>query len=987
MATNNPNLRVRISADINDIKQGLALVRGEVAKFKQEASQSMDLKGLNEGFNNLRSTLAGLFAGVTVGSVFRAVMQETREASDEVAQLRAVLKSTGEQAGFTATQLTDMADALSGSTSHSAGEIVKAQTRLLSYTGIVGELFPKALQMAIDQSARLGESIEQSAETVGKALDKPSQGVAALTKQGFKFTEAEKERMKVLEKSGRVGEAQAIVLDAMAESYEGAALAARNTFGGALTAVMNSLRDLADGSGGAGVGAATRALNSLAQALRTPEIREGFSGLAAAVLNAVAGFAKFMAQDGVKYLRMLAEAAAFTVRHVDVLAVAIGTYLAAQGIAAAIAGITALIRGLAALRASLIATELTAKGLRATLVTMGGPITLAIAALSAALYVLYQRTQQAQEAAELHKEALRENAGMALVSRDAALADATAKRKQALETLNAAKAALEEQRIRMMDLNAPTARGGDRGDGAAFAAVSNVARARAAAAEAQKEFDDWGAKLVELSMEITEEVLAGTGKAAEESAAETGKALAKSNALLLDSAARALAALDVLYADHAISIEDYYSRRVAVQQKLIDLQIEQARSELAIAKDLGQRRTLEEQIVKLQRDRAEIGIAGARDQKVAEEKLAKSLRDVELQLLELDGKGAEAARQRLLDQFKETFAELKINGKQAGIDMLNNLIDREVVKAKVDELKAEMGRITGELQGKETAVGAQVAGGMMGYGEGERQIAEARAKALIDLRALKVAGLEAFQGLQAGSPEQAAAIAGLQEIDTQIAQVVASQGVWKQKIEDTAGASFGDFLADMSTGAESFKDAFADMVKSFVAGVARMIAQEAALRTVRQLMGGWGGGGIGPAQREAIPVGTLHTGGMAGRATRRIHVSPLLFGAAPRYHSGGIAGLKPDEVPAILQTGERVLSRHQTAAYEGSRGGMEVQINISNQAGGNTSLEQTGQRNDGGRLIADFVLRAVAGDIASGGKVARAAQDAFGLRRQGRSNG
>lgn len=44
----------------------------------------------------------------------------------------------------------------------------------------------------------------------------------------------------------------------------------------------------------------------------------------------------------------------------------------------------------------------------------------------------------------------------------------------------------------------------------------------------------------------------------------------------------------------------------------------------------------------------------------------------------------------------------------------------------------------------------------------------------------------------------------------------------------------------------------------------------------------------------------------------------MLFGQAPRYHSGGIAGLKPDEVPAILQTGERVLSRRQTAAYEAS---------------------------------------------------------------------
>jgi hypothetical protein len=39
------------------------------------------------------------------------------------------------------------------------------------------------------------------------------------------------------------------------------------------------------------------------------------------------------------------------------------------------------------------------------------------------------------------------------------------------------------------------------------------------------------------------------------------------------------------------------------------------------------------------------------------------------------------------------------------------------------------------------------------------------------------------------------------------------------------------------------------------------------------------------------------------------------FAGAPRMHSGGWAGLRPDEVPAILQRGERVLSRREAARY------------------------------------------------------------------------
>lgn len=35
--------------------------------------------------------------------------------------------------------------------------------------------------------------------------------------------------------------------------------------------------------------------------------------------------------------------------------------------------------------------------------------------------------------------------------------------------------------------------------------------------------------------------------------------------------------------------------------------------------------------------------------------------------------------------------------------------------------------------------------------------------------------------------------------------------------------------------------------------------------------------------------------------------APSTWAGAPRYHNGGIAGLRPGEIPAILQRGERVI--------------------------------------------------------------------------------
>lgn len=72
--------------------------------------------------------------------------------------------------------------------------------------------------------------------------------------------------------------------------------------------------------------------------------------------------------------------------------------------------------------------------------------------------------------------------------------------------------------------------------------------------------------------------------------------------------------------------------------------------------------------------------------------------------------------------------------------------------------------------------------------------------------------------------------------------------------------------------------------------------------------GGFGKGGL--LGGVLIP-GILHKGGVAGRDGygHGRAVSPSVFAGAKRYHRGGIAGLQPGEVPAILQRGEVVLPR------------------------------------------------------------------------------
>lgn len=59
----------------------------------------------------------------------------------------------------------------------------------------------------------------------------------------------------------------------------------------------------------------------------------------------------------------------------------------------------------------------------------------------------------------------------------------------------------------------------------------------------------------------------------------------------------------------------------------------------------------------------------------------------------------------------------------------------------------------------------------------------------------------------------------------------------------------------------------------------------------------------------AASGGVLHGGGIAGSANRSRSVHSSWFAGAVRYHGGGLAGLKPNEVPSILERGEEVITR------------------------------------------------------------------------------
>ncbi|WP_175179292.1 phage tail tape measure protein [Achromobacter denitrificans] len=319
------------------------------ARTTRRAGREMEQSAEQAGSSWTRASalIGAAFAGISAGSVLTAFVQNTINAQNEQAQLAAVLESTGRAASMSTDSLNAMADAIESASTISAGEVNEAQTALLAFTGVAGQEFPRAMQAAADMAARTGMTIRASAETIGRALDIPSQGLAALSRQGFRFTEEQKALVEQLELSGRTAEAQAIILRALEESYGGAAAAARDTLGGALLGLRNTvsalltdesgsltfLRDVVEGLNSAlGSDAAKAGLNALTVAAGGLAAVIG-AKLAAAVLSAGLSMTVFAARAVAASTGMAGVALTLEVAASRMAAMGAASRLAAAGLA------------------------------------------------------------------------------------------------------------------------------------------------------------------------------------------------------------------------------------------------------------------------------------------------------------------------------------------------------------------------------------------------------------------------------------------------------------------------------------------------------------------------------------------------------------------------------------------------------------------------------------------------------------------------------
>jgi hypothetical protein len=190
--------------------------------------------GLQRFSRNLASTGRTLTRGLSVPLAAFGVLavKEFSEAAQASAQTAAAIESTGGAANVTKKHVEELAERI-GRMAALEDELVQESANvLLSFTKIrneVGEgnaIFDRANVAVADVAARMKTDLVSASKQVGKALNDPIRGLTSLGRAGVQFTDQQKEQITTLVESGRVLDAQRLILHELEVQVGGSAAAA-----------------------------------------------------------------------------------------------------------------------------------------------------------------------------------------------------------------------------------------------------------------------------------------------------------------------------------------------------------------------------------------------------------------------------------------------------------------------------------------------------------------------------------------------------------------------------------------------------------------------------------------------------------------------------------------------------------------------------------------------------------------------------------------
>lgn len=206
-------------------------------------------KAATNGLKNIAKY--GGIAAAGLGAValnFVKGAEFAKQADDRLAAVNKTMGLFGSQTDAVTKRLIEIGDKGEYKFGILAESIKDVQSKLLTFkeiaqeANVTGGLFDRSTQAALDlQAAGFGEAT-QNAVQLGKALNDPVKGITALARSGVTFTEQEKAKIKTLVESGKMYEAQELLLKAI-ETQVGGTAEATTTATFKISSAFGHVRD------------------------------------------------------------------------------------------------------------------------------------------------------------------------------------------------------------------------------------------------------------------------------------------------------------------------------------------------------------------------------------------------------------------------------------------------------------------------------------------------------------------------------------------------------------------------------------------------------------------------------------------------------------------------------------------------------------------------------------------------------------------------
>ena len=249
------NVHVQALRKSGDAAKGYAKSLGVLNKkqnitYRNNRNLHKANKKVIGSFSVLRSKLllVGFATTMFTKTIGRLIVASNEQ---EIAErkLSQALTSTGRATEFSKHEMMSFASALQKTTTFGDETIIRSQALLATFTSVGKDVFPNATRAILDVSAAMGQDLQQTTIQVGKALNDPVQGMAALRRVGIQLSETQQAQVKRFVELNQVSDAQKIILGELQTQFGGMAKAVSETSAGALMQMKNAVGDTAEALG------------------------------------------------------------------------------------------------------------------------------------------------------------------------------------------------------------------------------------------------------------------------------------------------------------------------------------------------------------------------------------------------------------------------------------------------------------------------------------------------------------------------------------------------------------------------------------------------------------------------------------------------------------------------------------------------------------------------------------------------------------------